>query len=347
MTLVLGHITALEYWLSPPATQATLTRQLTHREKRAIERSERVLLETLSSVSTGVLSAPLHLLAASSKRVRSIPPLTWHTITTDLPDGAFRQISNDVLIASVELAFVQAAQTLSIIDLIRLGYELCGGYSLDEMSHGGFFKRNPLTTPCKLKQLIEMTPRMRGRAAAQRALRYVLPGSASPSETKLAIALTLPHKLGGLGLPPPELNKHIKLSAAEQRISGNHYLKCDLFWPENRLGVEYDSDDWHTGSEKISEDAARRNLLACANVTVLTVTRLQYNNREELIRTAKIIAKQLGTRFQPRCENFMQKHQALRDLLYTQPEWESRRRVHPFRMSPPQQSKRYSSGIGR
>ena len=66
-------------------------------------------------------------------------------------------------------------------------------------------------------------------------------------------------------------------------------------------------------------------------MTALAVTRLQYNNREELIRIAKIIAKQLGTRFQPRCENFMQKHQALRDLLYTQPEWESRRRVYPLR----------------
>ena len=345
--MVLGHITALEYWLSPPATQATLARQLTRREKQTIEHSERALLEMLSSASTGMLSAPLHLLAASSKRARPVPPLTWHTITTDLPNSAFRRISKDILIASVELAFVQAAQTLSIIDLIRLGYELCGGYSLDEMSHGGFFKRNPLTTPCKLKKFVETAPRMRGRTAAQRALRYILPGSASPSETKLAIALTLPHKLGGLGLPPPELNKHIKLSAVEQRLSGNQYLKCDLFWPESRLGVEYDSDDWHTGSEKIGEDAARRNLLAYANVTVLTVTRLQYNNREELIRIAKIIAGQLGTRFQPRCENFLQKHQTLRDLLYTQPEWESRRRAYPFRMSPPRQSERYNLGKGQ
>lgn len=190
-------------------------------------------------------------------------------------------------------------------------------------------KRSP--PPCKLERFLEAAPHLRGRSAAKRALRHIQSGSASPSETKLAIALSLPHKLGGLGLPQPELNKHIKLSVAEQRISGQQYLKCNLFWPESRLGVKYDSDDWHIGSERISEDATRRNSLAFANVTVLTVTRLQYNNREELIRIAKIIAKQLGTRFQPRCENFMQKHQALCDLLYTQPEWESRRRVYPFR----------------
>lgn len=339
MTLALGHITALEYWLAPPAAQAMVACRLARREEQAAERSGQTPLGTLASASTGMLSAPLHLLAASSKRERSAPPLIWHAIATGLPDGAFKRISKDVVASSVELAFVQVAQTLSIIDLIRLGYELCGGYSLDETSPGGFFKRNPLTTPRKLKRFLEAAPRLRGKAAAQRALRYILPGSASPSETKLAIALTLPHKLGGLGLPPPELNKRIKLSVAEQRISGNQNLKCDLFWPQSRLGVEYDSDDWHTGSEKISEDATRRNSLAYANVTVLTVTRLQYNNREELIRTAKVIAKRLGTRFQPRCNNFMQKHQALRDLLYTQPEWESRRRMQPFKMSPSQQPK--------
>ena len=105
-----------------------------------------------------------------------------------------------------------------------------------------------------------------GRAMA-RAVRYAVDGSASPMETALALMLCLPKTAGGYGLPKPQMNRVLPLDAETGRVR-----VADLFWPEAKVAVEYDSDAFHAEKEKLRRDALRRNQLESQSVTVLTAT---------------------------------------------------------------------------
>ncbi len=113
-------------------------------------------------------------------------------------------------------------------------------------------------------------PGANGIKIARWALDHVLDRSASPAETKVALALTLPCKIGGMGLPQPSLNRFIPLNAAEQKALNRSYFLCDLYWEQAKLAIEYDSDAEHSGSERIASDAARRNALLRLGITVIT-----------------------------------------------------------------------------
>ena len=328
MTLVLGHITALEYWLSPPGKpSASIVSSSFELPSKAAHASD---LANLDALLPHMFSLPIH--ATTSVAVKNEKPdlVIHHLHSTRSSARSFYRIGNNLYICSVELAFEQVANSLALLNLIRLGYELCGTYSLSERSKGGFFKRKQLTTPRKLQTFLEDSIRAHGRKNALRALRYVLPNSASPAETRLAMLLSLPCNLGGFGLPRPALNHRLNLTPSERMIAGRGFVKCDLYWESGKLGIEYDSDMEHTGSARIASDAARRGALAFANTTVITVTRMQYNNLSQMTTIAKELAKLLGTQFRPRCRDYGVKQRVLRDLLYRSPEWEERKRLHPL-----------------
>lgn len=328
MTMVLGHITALEYWLSPPRKPpAGIVSSSFKLPSKTAHASD---LANLGALLPHTFSLPVH--ATTSTAVKNEKPdlVIHHLHSARSSARSFYRIGNDLYTCSVELAFEQVANSLALLDLIRLGYELCGTYSLSERSEGGFFKRRQLITPRKLQTFLEKSPRAHGRKNALRALRYVLPNSASPAETRLAMLLSLPCNLGGFGLPRPTLNYRLNLTPSERMIAGRGFVKCDLYWESGKLGIEYDSDMEHTGSARIASDAARRGALAFANTTVITVTRMQYNNLPQMTAIAKELAKLLGTQFRPRCRDYGAKQRALRDLFYRSPEWEERKRFHPL-----------------
>lgn len=62
------------------------------------------------------------------------------------------------------------------------------------------------------------------------------------------------------------------------------------------MAVEYDSDAYHTGAERIASDASRRNALSYLGNAVVTVTRAQVLDCDGMDKTARAIAKLLGKR---------------------------------------------------
>jgi hypothetical protein len=208
------------------------------------------------------------------------------------------------------------ATKLNLINLIQLGFELCGTYSLpahsepyvaktQESLDKGFVSCEALTNVKKLAGLISKLSGIHGHKRAMRALQFVADNSASPMETKLTMFLTLPYRLGGYGLPMPLLNP---------RIEGSSY-RCDLFWPKVKLAVEYDSDQFHTGADRIARDSMRRNDLALLGITVVTVTRQQVRNSVRFRETATLLSKHLEKRLQFRDPVFSECHFALKALL--------------------------------
>lgn len=175
------------------------------------------------------------------------------------------------MILSPEACFVESASDMSFIRLVELGLELCGTYSLDWKTKKGFRERTPLTSAQRILRLLDgMDSGVRGIRRAKRALAWVRDGSASPKESQLIMALTLPTAIGGFGMPVPQINYPIPLGRKDVlRGSPTHY-RVDLYWPEVRVSVEYQSDSEHTGDpEKTYQDQGRRDELLSMGVRQL------------------------------------------------------------------------------
>lgn len=308
----MSHITALKFWLSRPGSAPKLRSTDTKLPHSCVPSSTIAKLHAMQ---------PIHTLVSSPVKGASQSNATYHVWRTPLPARAFFHVARNVYVCSPELAFLQVAGTLPLVETIRLGYELCGNYSLDQQTDGGFFKREALTTPDKLLACCNAATRARGLKKARQAIGHVLPNAASPAETRLAMCIALPCRLGGLGLDAPQVNGHIPLSVRDKKLLGKSHFICDLYWPDRRVALEYDSDTFHTGADRISHDSQRRNALAHQDVTVLTMTAQTFRNVDAFNKTGRILAKHLGTSVRPRCADFELRQAALRHTLSNDPPW--------------------------
>ena len=115
-------------------------------------------------------------------------------------------------------------------------------------------------------------------------------------ETALSALLSMPKAKGGYGLPLPQLNAAVDVPKGDWRVAYGRQFRCDLLWPEANLCVEYDSDMYHTGSQKIAHDARRRNALVSLGFTVITATKKQVMSIPGLDQLAFQVAKGIGMR---------------------------------------------------
>lgn len=121
-------------------------------------------------------------------------------------------------------------------------------------------------------------------------------------ESLLSMLLCLPPSLGGFGLPSPELN--CPIATNEEGVA---MRKCDLYWPNQKFALEYDSDAFHSDVSKLHFDSNRRSTLEKAGVHVVSVTKNQVFDRGKLLGLAAIASKKLGKRLSPAPFDFTQK----------------------------------------
>jgi len=229
------------------------------------------------------------------------------------------------------------AADLPLLKLIELGYELCGSYSLpvgksvnlNPVSKvDGSFSEAELKAAAQrqynkasltnIKELRNFAPRMKGAKGyknAKRALQYIINGSASPMETILVMMLTLPHKLGGYGLPNPEMNKRIEIGKAAKHRPDRAFYKCDLIWEKAAVAVEYDSDMFHTGADRIAGDSMKRFDMSVLGIEPISLTIRQIQNAVEFDVFAKLIAARLGKQLRFRSRQYLAAQRELRALL--------------------------------
>ena len=141
---------------------------------------------------------------------------------------------------------------------------------------------------------------MYGRTDAMRSLRFLIDGSASPMETILTMLLTLPYKLGGYGFPKPQLNYRIevsdKVTSTKIKPTSRPAFYCDLYWPDKKVAVEYDSDEYHSGALRIEKDAIRRNALESVGVRMITVSRRQLTDAAKMREVSEALSRLLSKR---------------------------------------------------
>jgi len=280
------------------------------------------------------LTLPVHILLGKADMRRRREEMTQHVFTGKTPVGCFFNVDDTLFVCSPEFCFLQMANKLPLGSLVELGYELCGSYSIHtagdpNVPARGFHLREPLTSTKRLTMFASRMKGVKGHLKAVRALRYVLDGSASPMETKLSILLTLPYRLGGFGLPKPKMNARVDPRKSDRRTGqqaglrqpGKGYYVCDLFWPDEKVAVEYDSNLFHTGSAHITEDSKKRNALKAMGIGVITVTTQQIYDKREFETVARSLAKDLGKRLVYKNPGFDVAHNELRRLLRIESGW--------------------------
>lgn len=304
----LCHISALEYWRSVRIGQ----RSFCAIEDACPLPADPPRKDSLAEPGPWWLKRPLHVLVPQDSARRTSSEVISHVESGSLPPRSVLDSMNGFRICSPELCFVQMATLWELPKLIELGFELCGTYDL---SNDSYRTCAPLTSIDRLSSYLDSLGKTHGKRKAAAALRYVANGSASSRETLLTMQLTLPYRMGGYGLEMPLLNHRIDLGKRERRICGKNYLVCDLYWPNAKLGVEYDGGD-HADPERMLKDAMRRDALVSMGITVITVTKWQLEDGGEMNAIAHMIAERIGKRLRYVDPGFTRKNRALlRELL--------------------------------
>lgn len=299
MAIFIGHKTALAYWRTHDRNWAQPISQAAPQENNSPYYSQ---MDTGILWKFGIDEKPVSILVsckASMRKSQNLSPRIW---SGKHPSRSFYKIAQGLYVSTPEATFLQLGKESSLIQLITIGYELCGSYGLSAQSDSGFLRREPRSNPQLIERYLEKCDGIHGVKAAKRASSYIAKGSASPMESLLSMLLCLPRSLGGFGLPRPELNFPI-----ETNEGGVVMRRCDLCWPDQRFALEYDSDTFHSDASKLHLDSSRRSTLEKAGVHVVSVTKNQVFDRGQLLNLATIVSKRLGKRLSPTPFNFSQK----------------------------------------
>lgn len=299
MAIFIGHKTALAYWRTHDRNWAQPISQAAPQENNSPYYSQ---IDTGILWKFGIDEKPVSILVSCKANMRKSQNLSPRIWSGKHPSRSFCKIAQGLYVSTPEATFLQLGKESSLIQLITIGYELCGSYGLSAQSDSGFLRREPRSNPQLIERYLEKCDGIHGVKAAKRASSYIAKGSASPMESLLSMLLCLPPSLGGFGLPRPELNFPI-----ETNEGGIVMRRCDLYWPDQRFALEYDSDTFHSDASKLHLDSSRRSTLEKAGVHVVSVTKNQVFDRGQLFNLATIVSKRLEKRLSPTPFNFSQK----------------------------------------
>ena len=317
MEIVISHISALDFWRRFRGDCRHLQR--VHRPEAMIRPVHigaglRDELRALGFSATP--ESPVDLLfyrdglRSESRLVRA------HATARLLPPDSLVRLSDRVLISSPELTFAQVAKDYPFEQLAMLGSELCGAYRVLDDDGSPLplpGERPPLSTAADIADTIKRLG-LGPRTTAARAARYLFDNARSPMEVKVALLLSLPKRMGGLGLPRPVLNPSFRLSPQAHALYPHNPCHLDLFWPTALLDVEYDGVDAHP-AEAHAKDVARTSALMLDGMEVITLTKAQVYDEHRFLAVAEIIAKRLHRELPALTPSFGMAHARLRREL--------------------------------
>ena len=307
MAIYLGHTTArrilesrLALALEPVPHHAMRDPEAGARTVRSTIRSafDKVTLQTpLARNFYCRQGEPLDLMVDGNHAVRKWDGAQCHALSGRLPSGSFLQLESGIYVASPALCLTQLAPSMKRIDIIKLAMSFCGIYQLEGDRHRILYERNPITTPDEIGDYLDLAQGLPGVEKVRDALRWVIPNSASPMETKMVLPLYLSRHLGGYGLPRPVMNKLVILNEEAAKIAGQKVCYADALWEEEGrrpLDFEYQSIEVHDKSDRYGADYARQMALQRQGYTVQFVTSMQLNDEHQLNELARLVSSHTG-----------------------------------------------------
>ncbi len=302
--IVLSHETALAWWQAQDGpTQASLDAKAAQAAFEGTQdRLRTPLIEAAGSTEAlATLPRPLHLLTNVRGRRRETELAHIHCMQATLPDGALVKVDvsadgavlppdTGIFASTPEFCFVQMAARSSNLELAELGYKLCA-----RRDNAGA----PLTTPAHLLAFAQKADNMTGAKKARRIAKWLLANARSEEQTHIALLAHLPRSLGGMGTKTPLLDQRIAAPDVVARLIGARTLEPDLYWPDARIALEYDSR--HTGNANASSDLAARKTSAyrMLSIEVILLDRGSLDDADALRETFEHINRKTGTRLKP------------------------------------------------
>lgn len=297
MSLVLSHGTALKLYrssLMPLSMPARIPlAQVSLPKPRVVIR--------LRALSPLVGKETVHCVVSSANCRRDIGAGLCHVCGGDVEVLFLQHLEGDseLCVVSPETLFLQMASELSLIELVRLGYELCGAYSLslipiDGSGQARFNRRMPLTYVDRIRRYLEGASHARSVKKARMALRFVVDGSASPKETQLCMLLVLPRRMGGYGLERPSFNHRVKAFDSLGYSAKAARIGCGLLWRNAKVAVEYDGSSSECDGFPLGQVIRCGNASALDGFDVVSVSDWHVGHPEALDKVAGMVARRHG-----------------------------------------------------
>lgn len=302
-----GYDTALNAFRYARTRMAELPRTLISLDEAVTSLGPCPRKDLISWLSRGDVAHLIVKTAADLRRNASVVTHAWGATSNEWPAIP---LNDNVFVCAPEFVFLQMATILNYNSLVFLGYELCGLYGF---SGERITLQDQLVSAEEIRSFLMNHPHARGRRLALEAIGRVLDGSASPMETELTMRLSYPRKMGGYGIAAPQLNHTIALSGAHAKAVGTDHITPDLYWPNAKLAIEYDSDFEHTGADRITRDAKRRIVYDSAGIRAITMTNTQMGSPMDFDRVAQEVGKATGKRLRPARPDERRKRQQLRN----------------------------------
>ncbi len=301
MKLLVSHHTALRYWRSATELEVKVakpTRIATTKGSVASVKDAKYLAPADHGLVVND-KAPCDVLVYDADSRRPAATLVPHVWSGPVPAGAFVRIAEGIFVSTPEFVYLQLAGTLDEVECARLANELCGYYNLRRYEH--FTQRiAALTSKARLTNMVNRSKHCYGATKALAGLRWVCDNSRSPQETNVLLALCLPKRMGGMGLPLPKLNPQIELGGRLSSYVEEGKYFPDLMWERQvrgksvRVVVEYDSHEYHDEESDAEHTRIRRNEFKTVGMLVTSINRSQMKDAQSFIKAGRQIARDLG-----------------------------------------------------
>lgn len=185
------------------------------------------------------------------------------------PTGITERVEAAVSRARLEPAEVVTRNGFRVTSPMRTCFDLAGELPLveavvvvDMALHAGLFQMDVFHS------YVEGRAGCRGIKIARRTLELAEPKSESPMESRLRMLLV------GAGLPRP----HAQVSIHDH--AGLFAGRLDLYYPDARLGIEYDGENHR---ERLTDDNRRQNRLQQLGIRLLRYTAPDLRERPHVI----------------------------------------------------------------
>ena len=201
MAIFIGHRTALAYWRTHDRNWAQPISRAAPQENNSPYYAQ---MDTGILWKFGIDKKPVSILVSCKANMRKSQNLSPRIWSGKHPSRSFYKIAQDLYISTPEATFLQFGKELSLIQLITVGYELCGSYGLSVQPNSGFLRREPRSNPPPAHRTLsrEMQRNSRGQGGETS---IELPHQRSRlSNGKLAFDASLPSSfVGRIWLAPP------------------------------------------------------------------------------------------------------------------------------------------------
>ena len=187
---------------------------------------------------------PLHVLVPSQQDKIRMDTVVSHVCAKKLPTSSIIWLNEHASMVCPELLFLQMAPELSLPELVLLGHELCGYYSLPSSNNAGGKVQTQVPCATSVEQIedyLNARHRAWGVKKARAALPYIADHAASFPEGVLSTIYALPTDLCGYGFGRMELNQRVEVGESDDGKKRHRYP--DLLFSFAPIGINYDGED--------------------------------------------------------------------------------------------------------